>query len=68
MLHASIAEAQKKLDAARRELKSAAINFDISDEALIALRADARKVYEELSVLDQKLLKRQGFLGFLRFW
>lgn len=68
MLHASIAEAQKKLDAARRELKSAAINFDISDEALLALRADARKVYEELSVLDQKLLKRQGFLGFLRFW
>lgn len=68
MLHASIAEAQKKLDAARRELKAAAINFDIPDEALLALRADARKVYEELSVLDQKLIKRQGFFGFLRFW
>ena len=68
MLHALIAEAQKKLDVARRELKAAAINFDISDEALLELRADARKVYEELSALDKKLIKRQGFLGFLRFW
>lgn len=68
MLHALIAEAQRKLDAARRELKSAAINFDVPDEALLELRAEARKVYEELSALDQKMIRKQGFLGFLRFW
>jgi hypothetical protein len=68
MLHALIAEAQRKLDAARRELKSAAINFDVPDEALLELRAEARKVFEELSALDQKMIRKQGFLGFLRFW
>lgn len=68
MLHARIAEAQSKLDAARRELKHAAINFDVSDEALLEARATARKIYDELKILDAKKLSRQGLFGFLKFW
>lgn len=68
MLHALIAEAQKKLDAARLELKQAAINFDVSDEELVEARANARKIYEELKALDAKKLGRQGLFGFLKFW
>jgi hypothetical protein len=68
MLHALIAEAQKKLDAARLELKHAAINFDVSDDELLEARANARKIYEELKALDAKKLSRQGLFGFLKFW
>jgi hypothetical protein len=68
MLHALIAEAQKKLDAARRELKHAAIDFEVSDEELLEARANARKIYEELRALDAKKLSSKGLLGFLKFW
>ena len=68
MLHALIAEAQQKLDAARRELKHAAINFDISDEELLEARANARRIYDELKALDEKKLSRKGLLGFMKFW
>ncbi len=34
---------------------------------LLELRASARRVYDELSALDRKKLKR-GFLGFLKVW
>lgn len=67
MLHALIADAQRRLDEARRELRLAAINFDVPDEQLLELRANARKVYEELAALDQKKLKK-GLLGSLKFW
>lgn len=67
MLHALIAEAQKRLDAARRELRSAVIDFDISDEQILEMRAGARKAYEELAALDRKALRR-GLFGFLKFW
>lgn len=67
MLHALVADAQKRLDQARRELKSAVLDFDLSDEKLLEMRAAARKVYDELSELDRKMLKR-GFFGFLKFW
>jgi hypothetical protein len=68
MLHARIAEAQSKLDAARRELKHAAINFDVSDEELLEVRANARRIYDQLKILDAKKLSRQGLFGFLKFW
>jgi hypothetical protein len=68
MLHALIAEAQQKLDAARRELKHAAINFDVSDEDLLEARAKARRIYEELKSLDAKKLRQKGLFGFLKFW
>ncbi|MBM3578949.1 MAG: hypothetical protein FJX40_15190 [Alphaproteobacteria bacterium] len=66
MLNALIADAQARLDQARRELKSAVLDFDVSDDKLLEMRATARRVYEELSELDRKKLKR-GFFGFLKF-
>lgn len=67
MLHALIADAQSRLNEARRQLKAAVQDFDISDEALLEMRAGARKVYDELAELDRKLLKK-GIFGFLKFW
>lgn len=67
MLHALVADAQKRLDQARRELKSAALDFDVPDEKLLEMRGAARKVYDELSELDRKMRKK-GFFGFLKFW
>ena len=62
---ARIAMAQQRLDAARREIKAAVIDFDVSDDKLIEMRANARQAYEELRELDRKYGK--GFLGF-KFW
>lgn len=67
MLHALIADAQARLDDARRQLRLAAVNFDVSDEELLELRARARNVYNELAALDRKKLKG-GLLSFLKFW
>ncbi|WP_292528390.1 hypothetical protein [Methylocystis sp.] len=65
-LNLLIADAQTRLDQARRELKSAVLDFDVSDDKLMEMRAAARRVYDELGALDRKKLKR-GFLGFLKF-
>ena len=59
--------AQDRLDAARREIKAAVIDFDVSDEKLLELRANARAAYEELRALDAKLLKK-GILSLFKFW
>lgn len=67
MLHALIADAQARLDEARRQLRLAAINFDVPDDELLALRANAREIYDELAALDRKKLKK-GLFGFLKFW
>ncbi len=67
MLHALIADAQARLDQARRELKSAVLDFDLPDEQLLEMRVATRKVYDELKELDGKKL-RKGLLGFLKFW
>jgi hypothetical protein len=67
MLHALIADAQARLDEARRQLRLAAINFEVPDEELLALRANARKIYDELAALDRKKLSK-GLFGFLKFW
>ncbi|QGM99256.1 hypothetical protein [Methylocystis parvus] len=67
MLHALIADAQARLDNARRELRLAAVNFEVPDEQLLELRANARKVYDELAALDRKKLKK-GLFGFLKLW
>jgi hypothetical protein len=64
MLHALIADAQARLDEARRQLRLAALNFDVPDEELLELRAKARTVYNELAELDRKKLKR-GLFSFL---
>jgi vancomycin permeability regulator SanA len=59
--------AQDRLDAARREIKAAVIDFDVSDEKLLELRANARAAYDELRALDAKLLKK-GVLSLFKFW
>ena len=59
--------AQDRLDAARREIKAAVIDFDVSDEKLLELRANARAAYEELRALDAKMLKK-GVLSLFKFW
>ena len=59
--------AQDRLDGARREIKAAVIDFDVSDEKLLELRANARAAYEELRALDAKLLKK-GVLSLFKFW
>jgi len=59
--------AQVRLDAARREIKAAVIDLDVSDEKLLELRANARAAYEELRALDAKLLKK-GVLSLFKFW
>jgi hypothetical protein len=67
MLHALIADAQARLDDARRELRLAAINFDVPDEELLELREKAKKIYDELATLDRKMLKK-GILSVFKFW
>ncbi len=67
MLHALIADAQARLDEARRQLRLAAINFDVPDDELLELRARARNVYDELAALDRKKLKK-GLFSFLKIW
>lgn len=66
-LNSLIADAQARLDQSRRELKSAVLDFDVSDESLLEMRAAARRVYDELGALDRKKL-RGGLFGFLKFW
>jgi hypothetical protein len=67
MLHALIADAQARLDDARRQLRLAAINFEVPDEELLELRAKARTIYDELAGLDRKKLKG-GLFSFLKLW
>jgi hypothetical protein len=62
-----IALLQEKLDAARRELRSAAVDFDISDEELLELRASARRIFSELKEQD-RLAAQKGLLAALKFW
>ena len=59
-----ISFAQAQLDEARRALKDAAVDFSVSDEQVLELRAAARRAYEELTALDRKAAKK-GLLGFL---
>ena len=58
---------QGRLDAARRELRQAVIDFDVTDEKLLQLRANARQAFEELRELDRKNLT-PGFLSLFKFW
>ena len=59
--------AQNRLDAARRELRQAVIDFSVTDEKLLELRGVARQAFAELRELDRKNLKA-GFLELFKFW
>jgi hypothetical protein len=62
-----IALLQEKLDAARRELRSASVDFEITDEQLLALRASARQLFQELKEQDRQITQK-GLLASLKFW
>ncbi len=63
---ARIAFAQNRLDEARKEIRAAVVDFSVTDEKLLELRANARHAYEELRELDRRASRR--LLGFLKFW
>jgi hypothetical protein len=62
-----IAFLQSKLDDARRELRAAAVDFDIPDEKVLELRENARRVFFELKAQDQAAAKK-GLLSAFKFW
>ncbi len=62
-----IAFLQSKLDEARRDLKAAAIDFEIPDEKILELRANARRVFFELKEQDRQAV-RKGLFASLKFW
>jgi len=64
---ARITFAQNRLDTARREIRAAVIDFEIPDEKLLALRANAREGHQELQALERKAA-RKGLLSLLKFW
>lgn len=62
-----VAFLQAKLDESRRELKAAAIDFDIPDDKLLELRENARRVFFELKEQDRQAAKK-GLFAALKFW
>ena len=61
-----LAHMKSKLDLARREMRGAVINLDVADYKLLELRADARRLFQEVKELERKAAKK-GLLGFLGF-
>ena len=59
-----LAHMKSKLDLARREMRGAVINLDVADYKLLELRADARRLFQEVKELERKAAKK-GLLGFL---
>jgi hypothetical protein len=62
-----IALLQSKLDQARKELRAAAVDFDIPDDELLKLRESARRIFFELKEQDS-YAARKGVFAFLKFW
>jgi hypothetical protein len=61
-----LAHMKSKLDLARGEMRGAVIDFSIPDEKLLELRANARRILEEVQQFERKAAKR-GLFGFLGF-
>ncbi len=61
-----LTDMKSKLDLARREMRGAVINLDVPDDKLLELRADARRLFQEVKELERKAAKK-GLLGFLGF-
>jgi hypothetical protein len=55
-----------ELEAARRQIRDAVIDFSIPDDNVLELRADARRIFEEVKELERKSAKK-GLFGFLGF-
>lgn len=58
VIHAQIAEFQKKLDATKKELRDAVGNLDMDDQIILELRAQVRNLTSKLHELDSLVLKR----------
>jgi hypothetical protein len=58
IIHVEIAEYQKKLDAAKKELREAVGNLDMADEIILGLREQVRILSDKLHALDAQILKR----------
>jgi len=56
----AIDRAQRKLNAARGELRAAVINFGVPDDKVLELRAVFRHAEEEF----RKVNRKKGLLGF----
>lgn len=67
MKYALVAAAQAKLDEARRALRLAANDFNVTDETVLELRAAARHAYTELKELDRNASK-PGILSLFKIW
>jgi hypothetical protein len=61
-----LAHTKSKLHLARREMRGAVINLDVPDDKLLELRADTRRLFEEVKELERKATKK-GLFGFLGF-
>ena len=61
-----LAQMKSKLDLARREMRGAVINLDVPDDKLLELRADTRRLFEEVKELERKATKK-GLFGFFGF-
>jgi hypothetical protein len=59
--------AQKRFDAARSEIREAVVDFTVTDEKLLEMRANARQAFEELRALDKQNLK-PGLLAAFKLW
>ncbi len=57
LIHALIAECQKKLDIAKRELRDAVTDLDADDDTVVHLRERVRVLSKELRELDFHILK-----------
>ncbi len=61
-----LAQMKSKLDLALREMRGAVINLDVPDDKLLELRAETRRLFEEVRELERKAAKK-GLFGFLGF-
>jgi hypothetical protein len=60
-----VAHMESQLEAARRQLRDAVIDFSLPDDKVLELRADVRRVMEQVQELQRTSAKRSlfGFLG-----
>jgi hypothetical protein len=61
-----LAHMESQLEAARRQMRDVVIDFSIPDDKVLELRADARRVLEEVKELERKSANK-GLFGFLGF-
>ena len=61
-----LAHMESQLEAARRQIRDVVIDFSIPDDKVLELRADARRVLEEVKELERKSGKK-GLFRFLGF-